>query len=141
MRQLLYILIFISYLAVIPGLAEEFLMGTVTSLDREKGKMTIQLGSIDIKDSNPETDTPDKITVLFDSKNLPGCVEKGKTIRVWGDYVKGETKTLQARTIRGAGFRGPENDPTGVRCRLGKGRGRGKGKGRHMGCGRCLNQE
>ncbi|MCP4107410.1 MAG: hypothetical protein GY749_18005 [Desulfobacteraceae bacterium] len=142
MRQSLFILIFISYLAAIPCMAEEFLMGTVTSLDKENGKMTIQPDTADVKNAKSETNTPDKITVMFESENLPGCVEKGKIIRVWGDYVKEKTKTLKAKTIKGAGFRGHENDPTGVRCRLGKGRGKGKGKGRgrHRGCGRYLKK-
>ncbi len=132
MRRIPVILIIFFYLACIPCFAMEALLVSIVSVDRVNGKMTVQVSGwsgSDNKDGSSE-----QITVLFSPEQLPASVKTGSTMRLWGNYLHGETREFQAQTIRGHHEHG--NDPTGVRSRLGKRRHRGMNRGGgHLGGG------
>ena len=125
----------------IPVAADEALRGQVQSLDRIKGIMLLV----------PEGQTRE-IKVSFDPDQLPGFVREGEMVRVWGEFDTGQVVLDQGALSQGSSsqgflFRassicgrdmGGQNDPTGVRSRIGRGRqgfGRGLGGGGGRGGG------
>ncbi len=123
MRTWLFILTSLLWLCAAAVRAEEAVLGTVETIDPEKGELTLK-----ITDSSAQQGQ--QITVLFDPENMPCCIGIGKTVRVWGSYAQG-TGRFQAVTVTGASFHGHRHDPTGVRSRLGRGRGQGRGGSGH----------
>lgn len=96
---------------------QDFLHGKVLEVDPEGLVMIVQ----------PDQDAGEPITVLLSSAlmvesgsgelRLPGCVNFGNHIRVWGKAGDGLGATFQAFKVRGCGMASC-NDPTGVRARL-----------------------
>ena len=125
MRCIPFILISFFCLVCDPGFAVEALLVKIVSIDRVKGEMTARVTGQSASDTN----SAEPLTILFFPEQFPRHVEIGDAIRLWGEYLQGETKAFQAQTIRG--HHGHGNDPTGVRSRLGKHRHGGMGRGRN----------
>ncbi len=130
MRNWLFILI-ITALCLFPcavtALAEDAVLGTVESLDLDKGEIILK-----VTESSSDTgQEKGQITVHFDPENAPCCLSIGKTVRVWGSYAKGSSVIFQAVAVRGNSSQGHGHDPTGVRSRLGRGKGQGRGGSGH----------
>ncbi len=100
--------------------------GQITFLDENLGTMTLALfraghhGRHDRgekKESGGHMDPVerDTIKVVFDVNSLPDFVKKGEIIRIKGFFSQ-ENGQFQAREF--FPFKGPKNDPTGVRQRL-----------------------
>ena len=133
MRSILFFLI----LAAANGLvshasAEDLFVGRVLSVDRDTGKLSVELMD--------EGDNPDSrengrknVEVTIPPDRLPKSLLPGNVIRVWGGYSQ-ETGALNATHMQAMGHAGYGQDRTGVRRRIGKSRGqyggRGGGKGR-----------
>ena len=129
MRTWLFILIITalcSFPCAVTARAEDAVLGTVESLDLDKGELILK-----ITDSSPDAgqEKGQQITVHFDPENAPCCLSIGKTVRVWGSYAEGSSGIFQAVAVRGNSFQG--RDPTGVRGRLGRGKGHGRGGSGH----------
>jgi hypothetical protein len=122
MRYLPVILISFFCLICTPCLATEAILVKIVSVDRVKGRMTVQVLNPSGSDAAAE-----QLTVLFSPDQLPKHLEIGDTMRLWGNYLQEGTNTFQAQAIRG--HYGRKKDPTGVRSRLGKYGRRGMGRG------------
>ncbi len=96
-----------AFLLLIPiRSSAESLMGTVLSVDREKGQIVLQVET--------ENDQQREIT-LQAAGALPACVLVGSQVRAWGNFAPGEKGKFSATDLRGPG-RHP--DATGVLARL-----------------------
>ncbi len=124
--------------------AMDAMLGTVISIDFEKGEMYVS------------TNDFEKILVLFTPDQIFSSILPGKKIRFWGEFQPGDLQAndlqaddlqaddlqaddlqkFNATYIRGSQSK-HKHDSTGVRSRLNKGTrrgaGRGNGKYRHMG--------
>lgn len=119
MRRGLALLVFVFYFVAAPVEAMDLIRGTVVSVEH-------RIGSLILLDAA----TLEHITVVIRSGHLPGNVEAGSEIRVWGRYAQDQPSVFQAQKIirerprrrenDPAGVRSPqqEKDPTGVRSRL-----------------------
>ncbi len=120
----------------VPAAASDAILGTVVSLDRENGKMTVRLsGSTDSSDAisgQGDNLVPGVVTVYFVPDQLCENIKEGKLLRLWGNFEADSLNTFKATHIRSGNRRGGY-DPTGVRTRLGKKR--GMGSRRHGGKG------
>lgn len=104
--------------------AEDFLYGEVLDVDREAMQMTIRTGA-------EETGEVVRVVTLSEAllvenragdSRLPGCLQAGKHVRVWGvATVEDKTNLFLAEAVRGCGMTSC-SDPTGVRERLKRGR-------------------
>ena len=113
MRINLVILIFFICLSSLPAMAADVIMGTVQSIDRDRGELALK-----VMDSS--ADDLEEVIVKADPEEL-SSISVGKVIRVWGNYESGMTGTFQAESITGRSLHGRKHDPTGVRSRLGRG--------------------
>ena len=137
MRRILFFLIILIFLVTIPAAAADVVLGTVVSLDRDTGKMTVRLSGGFNADNAPEDNTgPEIINVKFTAGQLGKSIKEGQLIRLWGRFDSGAPNVFQATEIETSG-RQNRLDPTGVRGRLGKRR--GMGGGHHGGKGRGGN--
>jgi hypothetical protein len=113
-------LIFFSIWTNDPVFADDFIAGTVLSIDIDKLEITLIPGP-------PEQSLDDakkSITARLNAENLvvnkrgdrvfPGCVFPGGMVRIWGHMDEG---IFMVTDIRGYGGRG-QADPTGVHRRL-----------------------
>lgn len=135
-RITILLIILIHFLSV-PAAASDAILGTVVSVDRENGEMTVRLSgasdsSDEISDQGDDF-VPEIVTVSFTPDQLCENIKEGKLIRLWGNFESGSQNTFKATHIRSGNRRGGY-DPTGVRTRLGKKR--GTGGGNHGGKGR-----
>ena len=137
MWRITVFLIILIHIIYVPAVASDAILGTVVSVDRENGEMTVRLSGssdssneISAQEDNP---VPEIITVSFASDQLCENINKGKLIRLWGNFESGSQNTFKATHIRSGNRRGGY-DPTGVRTRLGKKT--GSGGGPHGGKGR-----
>lgn len=111
-------------------LAEEYLRGTVISVDQQKGEAVIQpleYSSVSEDDQVVENENISLITVRLperyrmrqDHENRRfQCLVPGRQIRLRGEFDT-ELNLFLARDMRGCGWRGGP-DPTGIRGRLGR---------------------
>lgn len=103
--------------------AQEVLLGTVVSVDRDKGTFVLQL-----EDSTE--DAPLLVTIesgtAKEAPVLPSCVETGEFVRVWGQYAGESTGLFRANVVRGPGM--SHQDRSGVRSRLTRGQGNQSGR-------------
>jgi len=102
--------------------AEDFLHGEVLTIDREASRMTIRTGAEGAEGVVQSVALTEKLLIDNRSggKRLPGCIELGRHVRVWGEAA-GEGEVFLAEEVRGCGMGGC-TDPTGVRQRLNRGR-------------------
>ena len=125
----LSLLIIIAFIFPTQVFAEEYLRGTVISVDRQKGEIVIrpfEYSSVNEDDQVVEhEDIP--VTVRFPEKHRMRqgrekrrfqCLVPGQQIRLRGEFDT-ESNLFLARDIRGCGWRGGP-DPTGIRGRLGR---------------------
>ena len=119
----------LSLIFFIPkAMAIDYLIGHVVSLDRENREFVLRVAN------NPELPRMDDqgakikeygtlITVILTKASirpfLPGSVQEGELVRVWGAYDEENSTVFRSVDIRGT--RGWSTDMTGVRRRLGKG--------------------
>lgn len=100
------------------ALAQEILLGTVISIDRDKGIFVLRL-------DNSKGEAPPLVTIhsgVSDNEAfLPDCVEVGGSVRVWGQYDGESTGSFRANVVRGPGL--GQYDRSGVRSRLNRGQG------------------
>ena len=127
----LFFIILISCLCISKAGAMEALSGKVIYLDPEKGEMVVRLKKESwqfYKNHHLNNDFPlsRRIKVFFPPDRLPGCIKKGKPVRLWGEFDKTKPEMFNARHIRGRGMR-LGHDPTGVRSRIGRFRGMPRG--------------
>ena len=131
------LLIFLIHLFSVPAVAADAILGTVVSLDRENGEMTVRLsGSTDSSDEisgQGDNFVPEMVTVFFAPDQLCENIHEGKLLRLWGDFESESPNAFNATHIRSGNSRGGY-DPTGVRTRLGKRDGMGGGR-QHSGKG------
>lgn len=109
--------------------AKNVLLGTVVSINREKGEMIVRLNNpryffSDGSDQEEET-APETITVYFSPDRLSEDIRDGKLVRLWGSIESNVYFKFKATYIRNVS-RGEGHDPTGVRSRIGRGRKMGK---------------
>lgn len=123
MKRAGILLLIILALTATDALAgEDFLHGEVLGIDREANRMTIRTDAEGADGGVQTIALTEKL--LVDSraggKRLPGCIELGRHVRVWGEAA-GEGKVFLAEEVRGCGM-SDCTDPTGVRQRLNRGR-------------------
>ena len=126
-----------------PVRSQEFLAGQVVAVDRERGEFVLQVsetpgeeeeGTAADRDGRglgateplPEKGAMVTVSMVSDAarQDLPGCLQPGKRVRVWGRYVEGQEASFVAEAVRGGGpMRG--EDRSGVRSRLHRCRGEG----------------
>lgn len=105
-------------------LASDIIHGEVIDIDREAMKMTIRTSSEESGEMMRIVSLTEKLLIKNQAgaKRLPGCIQPGNRVRVWGTVNDlEEEKVFVAEEIRGCGMGGC-NDPTGVRDRLNKSR-------------------
>lgn len=137
MRRILFFLIILIFLVIIPAAAADVILGTVVSLDRDTGKMTVRLSGGFNGDNAPGDNAGTEIiAVKFTAGQLEKSIKEGQLIRLWGRFDSGAQNVFQATEIERSD-RQNRFDPTGVRGRLGKRR--GMGGGHHGGKGRGGN--
>ncbi len=111
----------------------ELLTGTVQFVDEKRSRI-IMLPVSPTQSADTETELPAKVVIEVTDEYVPrggpghvfpGCVQPGKTIRVWGNFSDrddGDDRP-QNNLFLATDIRGPGNhffhDPTGVRSRLG----------------------
>ena len=123
------LLIIIAFIFPTQVFAEEYLRGTVISVDQQKGVAEIQPLEHSFINEEDQVIENENITVTI---RLPGkhrvrqgnesrrfqCLVPGQQIRLRGEFDT-ELNLFLARDIRGCGWRGGP-DPTGMRGRLGR---------------------
>jgi len=121
------ILIFSSYASAVQ--AADVILGTVNSINHEKGEMVINVIDILAHDLELENgQNQETIVVKFDPKDSEFLnISSGRLIRVWGNYINDSSKIFKSQSMSQRGFNGRKNDPTGVRSRLGRGKASGRG--------------
>ena len=133
MRAILFFLILATANGLVsPASAEDLFVGRVLSVDRETGKLSVELMD-DGENPSDRKNGGKSIEVTIPADRLPKSLLPGNVIRVWGGYSQ-ETGALNATHMQALGQTGYGQDRTGVRRRIGKSRGqyggRGGGKGR-----------
>jgi len=133
MRAILFFLILATANGLVsPASAEDLFVGRVLSVDRETGKLSVELMD-DGENPSDRKNGGKSIEVTIPADRLPKSLLPGNVIRVWGKYSQ-ETGALNATHMQALGQTGYGQDQTGVRRRIGKSRGqyggRGGGKGR-----------
>lgn len=120
-------LLFLLILSATPARADESLSGRVVDLDLSKGLMVVapfraRHHMMHMGQGKGHGMGRGEVVVLFSEGALPEFVTMGAVIRIEGDFLP------QSQTVFRAGgflpFKGHDNDPTGVRERLGKHRNR-----------------
>ncbi len=120
MRRFVVILNLVFHLSAVPAFAADVLLGTIRSVDREKGEMLVDVLDYD----GDAEELPESVTIRVAPEHLAGPIPAGEVVRIWGNFVRGSSHMFDAATIRGRSFHLRGRDPTGVRSRLGRGRGR-----------------
>lgn len=138
MRACVFILIVLFGSLPFPAKAMEVFLGTVETIDREEGRMTLRMigGSGETSgdaSAGEEGDAQGPVTVEIAPERLPRHLQPGDTIRIWGDYMGRDAAVIRADTVRSGMRGGRRGDPTGVRGRLGRGRPGGRMGGRGPG--------
>lgn len=128
---------FVWACAIPAACAADLLLGRVVSVDLEKGEFSVTV--VPSPASEEETALPESaampappehgateaevVTVVVSADKsrlfIPGCVQPGEIVRIWGDFSAGSKKTFMADDIRGT--RGRRMDSSGVRSRLNRG--------------------
>jgi hypothetical protein len=114
--------IFISFWKNETVFAQDFIGGTVLSVDLERMEMELVPGLPETANNDGGTEKSIKVRLLPEcfiingrgERVLPGCVFPGGIVRLWGHREEG---VFMVTDIRGYGGRG-RGDPTGVRRRL-----------------------
>ncbi len=103
-------------------MAQDVLTVQVVSLDPDQGVMIVEpVGS---------GSTPDSITVYYALEQAPPRLSQGDVIRMKGTWSPDNSGQFTAFHI---GYGKNNQDPTGVRSRIGKCRGQGRGGGKGQG--------
>ncbi|MBC8419032.1 MAG: OB-fold nucleic acid binding domain-containing protein [Desulfobacterales bacterium] len=125
MRAILFFLILAAANGLFsPVSAEDLFAGRVLSVDRETGKLTVEI-----------MDDGKTMDVIIPSELLPKSLLPGNVIRVWGE-INQETGALDVTNMQALGQTGYGQDQTGVRRRIGKSSGQYGGRGGSKGRGR-----
>lgn len=131
MRLITILLIILLHTISGPVEAFDAILGTVVSVDREKGEMIVHLkespDSLQENSEQGEAFVSDLIVHFMPDRLCKG-IKNGELVRLWGSFEYGSINTFKAAHIRRGGRR--RCDPTGVRSRLGKCLGKGGGRGR-----------
>ena len=118
-RITILLIIMIHFLSA-PAAASDAILGTIVSLDRENGQMTVRLSeSSDEIFGQGDNPVPEMVTVSFAPDQLCENMKEGKLLRLWGNFESDAPNSFKATHIRSGNRRGGY-DPTGVRTRLGK---------------------
>ncbi len=111
-----------------PAAASDAILGTIISLDRENGQMTVRLSaSSDLSDEisgQGDILVPEMVTVSIAPDQLCENMKEGKLVRLWGNFESESPNLFNATHIRSGNSRSGY-DPTGVRTRLGRKKGMG----------------
>ncbi len=111
--------------------AEDLFLGRVHSVDRDAGKLSVEL-----MDDGNSPDGKDRVLhVNIPVDRYPASLLPGSVVRIWGG-VNPETGMLDATQMQVPGKTGYGQDQTGVRRRLGKSHGQYGGRGGSKGRGR-----
>ena len=124
MRCFLYILI--AWLSLVASAADaaQVLLGVVTSVNRDQGRITLRV--IDTSGNGSSPSPSESLVITADPEKIPGSCAKGDTLQVWGEYTgNGGRLSFRAVSIRMRGSGSSGSDPTGVRSRIGQGSGQG----------------
>ena len=109
----------------------EALLGEVVSIDAENRQMVVSV------DQSDEADGARRVVISYDRENLPGFVQPGAVVRLWGEFMGGGNSAFRLHSLRNGEGLHHGRDPTGVRSRLKHGHGgHGMGMGRNHGGGR-----
>ncbi|MDZ7832924.1 MAG: hypothetical protein U5L07_14345 [Desulfobacterales bacterium] len=134
MRRFPKILIFALSLFVLTAQgarAMDALLGEVISINAENRQMVVSV------DQSGEADGARRVLISYNRQSLPGFVQPGAVVRVWGEYVDENHSELRLQSVRNGEGIHRGHDSTGVRSRLKHGHGgRGMGMGRNHGGGR-----
>ncbi len=131
MRCLLYILIAWFSFAATAADAAEVLLGVVTAVNRDQGRITLRV--IDTSGNDNRPSSSESLLVTADPAKISSSLASGDTVQVWGDYAgSGGASSFRAVSIRTRGSGGSGSDPTGVRSRIRQG-GSGQGSGKQSG--------
>lgn len=126
-RITILLIMMIPFLSA-PAAASDAILGTIVSLDRENGQMTVRLSeSSDLSDEisgQGDNLVPEMVTVSIAPDQLCENMKEGKLVRLWGNFESDVQNLFKATHIRSGNRRGGY-DPTGVRTRLGKREGMG----------------
>jgi hypothetical protein len=107
------------------------LLGVVISIDAESCQMVVS------DDPSGDSKAIRRVVVSYGRENLPGFVQPGAVVRLWGEYMSGDNTEFRLQRLRSGEGLHHGRDPTGVRPRLKHGHGRhGMGMGRNHGGGR-----
>lgn len=111
--------------------AMDALLGEVISIDAENRQMVVSV------DQSDKADGARRVVISYDRENLPGFVQPGSVVRLWGEYMGGNNSEFRLQSLRNGESLHHGRDPTGVRSRLKHGHGgHGMGMGRSHGGGR-----
>ncbi len=109
--------------------AMDALLGEVVSIDPENRQMVVSVEQHGVIDGSRQ------VNVFYDQQRLPGFVQPGSVVRLWGDYADGNNRVFRLQSLRNGESLHHGHDCTGVRSRLKQGH-RGHGMGRSHGGGR-----
>ena len=131
MRCLLYILIAWFGFAASAADAAEVLLGVVTAINRDQGRITLRV--VDTSGSGNRPSSSESLPIIADPEKIPDGLVSGDTVQVWGEYAGGGGRlSFRADAIRKRGSGSSGSDPTGVRSRIRQG-GSGQGSGKQSG--------
>ena len=135
MRRFLVILATVLAFLPFPAWAGNVMVGSVVSVDREKGEVEVLPLGIGAEKDMPDGET---IKISVPPDRLPSYVVDGARIRIWGDWTPDARSSVAFSPLRGAppggappapGAPPPPPDPTGVRSRITQGLSRPGGIG------------
>jgi uncharacterized membrane protein YgcG len=124
--------------------SQDFFIGEVLGMDTKRGEISLApLATNDVSTGSGHEEVV-RIEVSQEfllrrrgkSRFFPGCVEVGKTIRLWGQDLRASRGVFVVTEIRGCRGGGC-SDPTGVRLRLLEGR---RGMSKEHGSGESGSQ-
>jgi hypothetical protein len=125
MWRITILLIIMMHFLSAPAAASDAILGTIVSIDRENGQITVRLNeSSDEISGQGDIIVPEIVTVSIAPDQLNENMKEGKLVRLWGNFESGTPNLFKATHIRSGNSRGG-NDPTGVRTRLGRKEGMG----------------
>ena len=111
--------------------ALDALLGEVISIDAENRQMVVSV------DQSDDAGGARRVVIFYDRENLPGFVQPGMVVRLWGEFMGGNNSEFRLQSLRNGESLYHGRDPTGVRSRLKHGHGgHGMGTGRSHSGGR-----
>ena len=107
--------------------AEELYLGRVLAVDRESGRLSVALMD-EGNTAQAGAVSEDSVHVIIPRDRLSEQLSPGSIVRIWGN-MSGNTLTLEASRLILTGRENRNEDPTGVRRRIGKSRSHYGGRG------------